>query len=274
MFHTEVCDILGIEYPIILGGMVWIGKADLAGAVSEAGGLGLLAGGGMTLDEIASECKLVKSKTSKPFGVNIPMIRPDVKEMIETSIENGASVITTSSGSPKKFTGMIQDTGCTVMHVIPSVGFAGKCAEAGVDIIIAEGIEAGGHDGFDEITTMALIPQVVDAVDVPVIAAGGIADGRGFAAAFALGARGVQMGTRFVATHESAAHQRFKEAIINIDDCGTTLTGRTTVGPTRSIKNKLTQQIQEAEKRGASTEELFDLIGEGRSAMASIEGNI
>ncbi|HDP25734.1 MAG TPA: enoyl-[acyl-carrier-protein] reductase FabK [Deltaproteobacteria bacterium] len=274
MFHTDVCDLLGIEYPIILGGMVWIGKADLAAAVSEAGGLGLLGAGGMTIEEIHSECSLVKEKTSKPFGVNLPMIRPDISEMIDASIESGASVVVTSSGNPKSFTRVIKERGCAVMHVVPSVSYALKCVEAGVDIIIAEGIEAGGHDGFDEITTMALIPQVVDAVDVPVIAAGGIADGRGFVAALSLGAKGVQLGTRFVATYESAAHPRFKDAILQLPDNGTTITGRTTIGPTRSMKNTLTQKIQEAERQGASAQELFDLIGEGRSAMASIEGDI
>ena len=160
------------------------------------------------------------------------------------------------------------------MHVVPSVSFADKCAAAGVDIIVAEGIEAGGHDGFDEITTMALVPQVVDRVNVPVVAAGGIADGRGFVAALALGAQGVQMGTRFVATHESAAHPRFKEAILKVESDGTTITGRTTVGPTRGIRNRLTEMILDAEQRQASQEEIFELIGEGRSAMASLEGNI
>lgn len=274
MFKTRVCDILGIEYPIILGGMVWIGKAELAGAVSEAGGLGLLATGGMTVEEVIEESKKVRDITAKPFGINVPLARPDAWDLIEAGIKGGATAVSTSAGSPKKFTAMIKEAGCAVMHVVPSVSFADKCADAGVDIIVAEGIEAGGHDGFDEITTMALVPQVVDRVSVPVVAAGGIADGRGFMAALALGAQGVQMGTRFVATHESAAHPRFKEAILRVAADGTTLTGRTTVGPTRGIKNKLTAMILEAEKRQASQEEIFELIGEGRSAMASIEGDI
>jgi enoyl-[acyl-carrier protein] reductase II len=274
MFKTEICDILRIEYPIILGGMVWIGKSDLAAAVSEAGGLGLLAAGGMTLEEMASESEKVRKITSKPFGVNVPLARPDAWDLITIAVKGGASVVATSAGSPKKLTGQIKDLGCTVMHVVPSVSFAEKCADAGIDIVIAEGIEAGGHDGFDEVTTMALVPQVVDAVNVPVVAAGGIADGRGFVAALSLGAQGVQIGTRFVATHESAAHPRFKEAILKVGANGTTLTGRTTVGPTRGIKNKLTDMILDAEKRGATREEIFDLVGEGRSAMASIEGNI
>jgi len=273
MFKTEICELFGIEYPILLGGMVWIGRAALAAAVSEAGGLGLLAAGGMTLEEIEGDIREIKKHTKKPFGVNIPLMRPDAAEMIDVSISGGASVISTSAGSPKRFTGMIKDRGCRAIHVVSSVPFAEKSAEAGVDAIVAEGFEAGGHNGFDEIATMALLPQVVDAVDVPVIAAGGIADGRGFVAALSLGARGVQMGTRFVATHESAAHQNFKDAVLNVTDSGTTITGRA-IGPTRGIKNRLTEKIHDAERRNVSREELLDLIGEGRSAMASVNGDV
>jgi enoyl-[acyl-carrier protein] reductase II len=274
MFKTEICEMFGIEYPVILGGMVWIGKSELTAAVSEAGGLGLLAAGGMTIAEIEEEIALIKQKTAKPFGVNIPLMRPDAEEMIEVSVKGGAAVITTSAGSPKRFTQKIQDSGCRVMHVVSSVAFARNSAEAGVDVIVAEGFEAGGHNGFDEIATMALVPQVVDAVDVPVVAAGGISDGRGFVAALALGARGVQVGTRFVATTESAAHPNFKSAIIEVPDNGTTITGRTAGGPTRCIKNRLTEMIHEAERRDASKQELLEMIGEGRSALASINGDI
>lgn len=273
MFKTEICELFGIEYPILLGGMVWIGRAELVAAVSDAGGLGLLAAGGMTLEEIESDIKEIKKGTKKPFGVNIPLMRPDAAEMIDVSISGGASVISTSAGSPKRFTGMIKDRGCKVIHVVSSVPFAEKSVEAGVDAIVAEGFEAGGHNGFDEITTMALLPQVVDAVDVPVIAAGGIADGRGFVAALSLGAKGVQMGTRFVATHESAAHQNFKNAVLNVTDSGTTITGRA-IGPTRCIKNKLSEMIHDAERKNVSQEELMELIGEGRSALASVNGDI
>jgi enoyl-[acyl-carrier protein] reductase II len=273
MFRTEICEILGIEYPIILGGMLWVGKSELVAAVSEAGGLGLLGAGGMSPQEIALELERVRQKTAKPFGVNIPLVRPDSEEMIKVSIQAGASVITTSSGSPKRFTKMIQDHGCKVMHVVPNVSFAQKCAAAGVDVIAAEGYEAGGHNGVDEIATMALIPQVVDAVDVPVVAAGGIADGRGFVAALALGAKGVQMGTRFLATKESAAHANVKAAVVQLRDDGTCVTGRTTIGPTRAIKNRFTATIIAAEKRGASPEELFEIVGEGRSAKACVEGD-
>lgn len=273
MFKTAICDLFGIEYPIILGGMLWVGKAELTAAVSEAGGLGILGAGGMRIDEIETEAALIKEKTRKPFGVNIPLVRPDAEEMINTAIDNGASVIATSSGSPKKYTRMIQNRGSRVIHVVANVKFAKKSEDAGVDAVAAEGFEAGGHNGHDEITTMALIPQVSAAVKIPVIAAGGISDGGGFVAALALGAQGVQMGTRFLATHESAAHEKYKDAVIHMADDETSITGRTTIGPTRAIKNKLTDMIADAEKRGATPEELFELIGEGRSIMACIEGN-
>jgi len=273
MFRTEICDLFGIEYPIILGGMLWVGKSELVAAVSRAGGLGLLGAGGMQLREIEEEIEKVKQRTDKPFGVNIPLVRPDSEEMIDVSIKGGAKVITTSSGSPKRFTQMIKDRGCRVMHVVANVSFARKCEEAGVDVIAAEGYEAGGHNGSDEITTMAMIPQVVQAVDAPVVAAGGIADGRGFVAALALGARGVQMGTRFLATHESAAHPNVKAAVVNLSDNGTCVTGRTTIGPARAIKNRLTDMILGAEKDGTPPEKLFEMIGEGRSARACLEGD-
>jgi len=273
MFKTEICDMLKIEYPIILGGMLWIGKSDLVAAVSNAGGLGLLGAGGMTIEEIVDECGKIKEQTEKPFGINIPLVRPDSDEMIKASMVNGASVVATSSGSPKKYTDMIHDLGAKVMHVVANVSFAKKCEDAGVDVIIAEGYEAGGHNGHDEITTMALIPQITSAVATPVVAAGGIADGRGFVAALALGAKGVQMGTRFSATHEAAAHEKYKSSIIDLADTGNCGTGRTTVGPTRSIKNSLTDMIIKAEREGAKPEELFEMVGEGRSAKACIEGD-
>ncbi len=273
VFHTEVCEIFDIQVPVILGGMLWVGRSDLVAAVSEAGGLGLLGAGGMQIEEIEEELEQAGRKTSKPFGVNIPLVRPDAEEMIRVSVKGGASVIATSSGSPRRFTRSIQESGCRVMHVVANVAFAMKCNEAGVDVICAEGYEAGGHNGSDEITTMALVPQVVRAVDVPVVAAGGIADGRGFVAALALGAAGVQMGTRFLATHESAAHPNMKAAVLRLADDGTGVTGRTTIGPARAIRNRLTDTILDAERKGAAPEELFELIGEGRSARACIEGD-
>jgi enoyl-[acyl-carrier protein] reductase II len=273
MFTTEICELFGIRYPIILGGMLWVGKADLVAAVSEAGGLGLLAAGGMSVSEIAEEIEKVKRKTARPFGVNVPLRRPDAAELIEASIAGGASTISTSAGNPKRFTSMIKDRGRRVMHVVANVSFAVKAEQAGVDAVVAEGYEAGGHNGHDEITTMTLVPQVVDAVTVPVVAAGGIADGRGFVAAMALGARGVQLGTRFLASYEAAAHANYKDAILRMPDDGTCVTGRTTVGPTRAIRNRLTDRIIEAERGGAKPDELSEMIGEGRSAMAAIEGD-
>lgn len=274
VLRTEVCEVLGIEHPIILGGMLWVGKADLVAAVSEAGGLGLLGAAGMELEEIEQELERVREKTGKPFGVNVPLVRPDAEDMIRVSLEGGASVISTSSGSARRYTAKIQSRGCRVLHVAPNVSLARKCAAAGVDVIAAEGYEAGGHNGLDEITTMALVPQVVDAVDVPVVAAGGVFDGRGLAAALALGARGVQVGTRFMATTESAVHPRVKEAVVAMADDATCVTGRTTIGPSRALRNPLTGRVVEAERRGASPEELFELIGAGRSERGLAQGDL
>ena len=273
MFGTEVCKLLGIDYPIIQGGMVWVSYSDLCAAVSEAGGLGVLAGGSMTPEELLEQVRKVKAKTTKPFGVNIPIARPESERLVEISLEEGVEVVFTSAGNPRKFTQQIHDAGKKVIHVSPSATLALKAAEAGVDAVVAEGIEAGGHDGFEEITTMTLIPQVVEKVNIPVIAAGGIGDSRGFVAALALGAKGVQIGTRFAATHEASCHQNFKQAIVDANDTGTVITGRK-MGPTRCIKNKLTETILEAESKGASAQELFQLIGTGRSRRASVDGDV
>ncbi len=273
MFRTEICDLLKIQYPIILGGMVFVGKGELTAAVSEAGGLGLFGVGGMSLEEIQSELVLVKQKTSKPFGVNVPLARPDAKKMIDVSIKGGATVIATSAGSPKRYTAMIKERGCRVIHVVSAVKFAKKCEETGVDIVVAEGFEAGGHNGFDELTTMALIPQVVDAVNIPVVSAGGISDGKGLVAVLALGAKGVQIGTRFAATIESAAHPNAKNAIINSQSGDTCITGRTSIGPTRSLKNNLTARIIKAENEGMPPDRLVEMIGGGRSIMACVDGD-
>ena len=183
MFKTEICDILGIEYPILLGGMIWVGRSELVAAVSEAGGLGLLGAGGMTIPEIEQDLEEVKQKTKKPFGVNIPLVRPDAEDLIRASIKAGASTISTSAGSPKRYTQKIKDQGVKVIHVAFNVSGARKSAEAGVDVVVVEGFEAGGHNGVDEMTTMAMVPQAVRAVDVPVVAAGGICDGKGFVGA-------------------------------------------------------------------------------------------
>jgi enoyl-[acyl-carrier protein] reductase II len=273
MFKTELCDLLGIEYPIIQGGMVWVSYQELCAAVSEAGGLGILGAGSMTTNELREEIRLVKGKTKKPFGINVPIAKPDSEALIETAIQEGVHVIATSAGDPNRFTGRIQDAGLKVIHVSPSPTLAVKAAEAGVDAVAAEGIEAGGHDGFEEITTMALIPQVVEKVDIPVIAAGGIADSRGFVAALALGAKGVQIGTRFAATHEAMGHARFKESILKANDTGTVITGRY-IGPTRCVRNRLTEEIIEKEKSGISSQDLLKFIGPGRSRRATTEGEV
>ena len=273
MFRTEICDIFGIEYPIILGGMIWVGRAALVAAVSEAGGLGLLGAGGMRIDEIEQDLEEVRRRTSKPFGVNIPLVRPDAEELIDASIRSGAPIVSTSAGNPKRFTRRIKERGCKVLHVAFNVTGARKSAEAGVDAVVVEGFEAGGHNGVDEMTTMAMVPQAVRAVDIPVVAAGGICDGKGFIAALSLGAKGVQMGTRFIATHESAAHASFKKAIVHVKDNGTCITGRTLSGPTRCVKNKLTEKILEAERQGTSPEDLLEMIGEGRSVRACVQGD-
>jgi enoyl-[acyl-carrier protein] reductase II len=273
MFRTDLCDLLKIAYPIVQGGMVWVSYSDLCAAVSEAGGLGTLAGGSMEHDELREQIRLVKQKTKHPFGVNVPIVRPNSDALIRVAIEEGVSVISTSAGNPKRFTRMIQDAGIKVIHVSPSVSTATKAADAGVDALVVEGIEAGGHDGFEEITTMALVPQVVDTVNIPVIAAGGIADSRGFVAALALGAKGVQIGTRFAATYEAQGHPDFKSAILNVKNTGTVITGRA-IGPTRCVPNRLTAQILKAEKEGAGPKELLDLIGTGRSMRAALQGDV
>lgn len=273
MFKTEVCEILGIEYPIILGGMLWVGGGRLTAAVSDAGGFGLLGAGGLTLEQMEAELEKIRKTTDKPFGVNVPLLRPDAEDMIETAVRGGASAIATATGSPAKFTKAIKDKGCRVLHIVPNVAFALKAEAAGVDVVVAEGHEAGGHNGYDEITTMALVPQVAGAVKIPVVAAGGIADGKGLAAALALGAKGVQMGTRFLMANESDAHDNIKEFILNMSDNGTIITGRTTIGPTRAAKNKLTDMIVKAENEGADSAELSEIIGEGRSFMACFNGD-
>lgn len=273
MFRTEICDLFGIKYPIIQGGMVWVSYHALCAAVSEAGGLGILAAGSMAIDELREEIRLVKSKTKKPFGINVPIAKPDSDVLIDLAIEEGVNVISTSAGNPKRFTRDIQDAGLKVIHVSPSPTLAVKAAEAGVDAVAAEGIEAGGHDGFEEITTMTLIPQVVEKLDIPVIAAGGIADSRGFVAALALGAKGVQIGTRFAATPEAMGHPRFKESILKANDTGTVITGRH-IGPTRCVRNKLAEEIIEKEKSGISPQDLLKFIGPGRSRLATTQGEV
>ena len=270
---TRVPEVLGIEYPILQGGMIWVTDAGLAAAVSEGGGLGVIGAGGMPAEILEAEIARARELTDKDFGVNIPLQRPDAGELIKVVAGSGAGVLSTSAGNPKTFTAAAKEMGMKVIHVVSNVRMAEKAQEAGVDVIVAEGYEAGGHNGFDEITTMALVPQVVDAVEVPVVAAGGIADARGMVAAFALGAEGVQMGTRFLASLESPAHDRYKELVVKADDRGTVITGRA-FGPVRVIKNTLAERILQAESENWSTEEILELIGPGRTMKAAMEGDL
>jgi enoyl-[acyl-carrier protein] reductase II len=273
MFRTEICDLLEIKYPIIQGGMVWVSYHELCAAVSEAGGLGILAGGGMTPDELRKEIGLVKERTAQPFGVNVPIVYPHSEQLVDVAIAENVKVVVTSAGNPKRFTPKIHDAGLKVMHVTPSATLGMKAAKAGVDAVVAEGIEAGGHDGFEEITTIALVPQMVARMNIPVVAAGGIADSRGFVAALALGAKGVQLGTRFAATYEALGHADYKDAILRADDVGTVITGRP-IGPTRCVKNRLTEAILEMERKGAGREELLRFIGKDRSRRAAELGDV
>lgn len=275
LLRTPLCDLLGIEYPILLGGMVYVSYAPLAAAVSNAGGLGVLAGGSFqSREEINGEIAKARALTGRPFGLNVPLLYPLAAEMIEAAIENRLPVVVTSAGSPARFTARLHDAGIKVGHVVPSAKLAQKADGAGVDFIIAEGIEAGGHDSPLEITTMVLIPQVVDAVRVPVVAAGGIADGRGLAAARALGAQAIQMGTRFVACAEAPVHPAFKQAIVDAGDDATVLTGRSIGKPVRIIRNKLAEHILELEKKGITEMELLSIIGPGMSRAASLQGDV
>lgn len=270
---SRVPGILGTEYPVLQGGMIWVSDARLAAAVSEAGGLGVIGAGAMSPDTVEEEIGRARALTARPFGVNIPILSPFAEGVFEAAARLGVEVLTTSAGNPMTFTSRAREAGMKVVHVVSNVRMARKAQEAGVDVVVAEGYEAGGHNGFDEITTMALVPQVVDAVDVPVVAAGGIGDARGMVAAFALGAEGVQMGTRFLASVESPAHDNFKQLILSANDCGTTITGRS-FGPVRVLKNKLAETILQAEREGWSQEKIQEMIGSGRSVKACLEGDL
>lgn len=270
--RTLVTELFGIEYPIVQAGMVWVSGHRLASAVSEAGGLGLIGSGSMKADLLSEQIEKAKRETSKPFGVNVPLMRGDARELLETAISAGVRIIFTSAGNPSLFADVVHRDGIRWLHVIASVRHAKKAVAAGASALVAEGFEAGGHNGIDEITTLALVPQVVDAVDVPVIAAGGIADGRGMCAAMALGAEGVQVGTRFAATQESSGHAEYKRKVVEADDVSTLLTLRK-VAPVRMLKNPFALRAAEAESRGASREELEALLGRSRERKGIFEGN-
>lgn len=270
---NRICDLFGIKYPIIAGGMVWCSGWRLASALSNAGGLGLIGAGSMHPETLREHIQKCKAATDKPFGVNVPLMYPQIEEIMQILVEEGVKIVFTSAGSPKKWTQFLHDNGAVVVHVVSSSLFAKKCEDAGVDAIVAEGFEAGGHNGREETTTLCLIPAVRQATNLPLIAAGGIATGRGMAATFALGAEGVQIGTRFAMTEESSANEEFKKLCRTLNEGDTKLMLKQ-LAPTRLIKNNFYKQVEEAELRGASVEELNELLGKGRAKKGIFEGDL
>src|SRR5210317_713211 len=270
---NKITELFGIRYPVIQAGMIWCSGWELASAVSNAGGLGLIGSGSMYPDVLRTHVRKCKQATDKAFGVNLPLIYPDMDEIVQIVIEEGVKIVFTSAGNPKKWTSHFHEHGIKVAHVIATVKFAMKCEEAGVDAVVAEGFEAGGHNGIEETTTMTLIPMVREAISLPLIAAGGIATGRGMLAAMALGADGVQIGSRFVASEESSAHRLFKEHVLSAKDGDTALTLKSLI-PVRLIKNEFYHRVKELENRGATREELSELLGRGRAKLGMFEGEM
>jgi enoyl-[acyl-carrier protein] reductase II len=268
---TELCDLLDIEKPIIQGGMAWVATGELAAAVSTAGGLGVIGAGSAPADVIEKEIEKVRELTDKPFGLNIMLLSPFAEDIIDLAVEKEVPVITTGAGNPGKYVKRFQEIGSKVIPVVPSVALAKRMARLNVDAVIAEGTEAGGHVG--ELTTMALVPQVADAVDIPVIAAGGVGDGRGLAAVLALGASGVQIGTRFVCSEECTASLEFKKAIVGARDRDAVVTGRSTGHPVRNLKNKLTKEMDKLERQGVDPKKIEE-IGSGKLRDAVIDGDV
>jgi len=268
---STICEMLNIKYPIIQGAMAWIADSSLAAAVSNAGGLGVIAAGNAPAEHVREEIRKAKQLTDKPFGVNVMMLSPHAEDIAKLVCEERVKVVTTGAGNPGKYIAMWKAHGIKIIPVVPSVGLAKRMERYGADAVVAEGCEAGGHIG--ELTTMALIPQVADGVNIPVIAAGGIGDGRGVAAAFMLGAKGVQLGTRFLVAHECNVHKNYKEKVISAKDIDSTVTGRSTGHPVRVLKNKLAREFQRLEKENVSPEQL-DQLGRGALPKAVIEGDI
>ena len=267
---NRLCKLLGIEYPIIQGGMAWVATAELAAAVSNGGGLGLIAAGGAPADVVRAEIKKCRELTDKPFGVNVMLMSPFSEDVMQVVIEEKVAAVATGAGNPAKYIPALKEAGIKVLPVIASVAMAQKVEKLGADAVIAEGTEAGGHIG--EITTMCLTPQVVDAVSIPVVCAGGIADVRGALAAFALGADGIQVGTRFICSDECIAHDNYKQAVLKAKDRDAVVTGRSTGAPVRALKNKLTKEYQRLESENASFEEIENL-GMGGLRRAFLEGD-
>ena len=273
VFSNRITKLFNIDYPIIQAGMIWASGWRLASAVSNAGGLGLIGSGSMYPDVLSEHIRKCKSATIRPFGVNVPLLYPDIDKHIQIVIDEGVKIVFTSAGNPKTWTNVLKEKGITVVHVVSSSKFARKAEEAGCDAVVAEGFEAGGHNGREETTTMVLTPAVVNAVKIPVIAAGGIATGRQMLAAMVMGAEGVQSGSRFVASEEASSHPEFKKKVIDSQEGDTVLTMKQ-LTPVRLMKNKFYAEIQEAEWKGATPEQLKTLLGRARAKKGMFEGNL
>ena len=271
--QKNITQLFNIKYPIVQGGMIWVSGYKLAAAVSNAGGLGLIGAGSMYPDVLREHIQKCKEATYKPFGVNVPMLYPDIEKIMDIIVEEGVKIVFTSAGNPKTWTSFLKEKGITVVHVVSSVKFALKAEAAGVDAVVCEGFEAGGHNGREETTTFALIPMVKERVQIPVIAAGGIGTGRGMLAAMVLGADGVQVGSRFAATKESSAHSNFKQAIVNAKEGETQLTLKE-LAPVRLIKNQFFNELQELYQQNPSVEQIKELLGRARAKKGMFEGDL
>ena len=270
---NRICDLFGIQYPIVQGGMVWCSGWRLASAVSNAGGLGLLGAGSMHPDMLREHIRKCKVATERPFGVNVPLMYPEIEALMQILVEEEVKIVFTSAGNPKTWTGYLKEHGMTVAHVVSSSKFALKCEQAGVDAIVAEGFEAGGHNGREETTTLCLIPAVRRVTSLPLMAAGGIGTGNAMRAVFALGAEGIQVGTRFALSKESSAHENFKNYCLNLNEGDTRLLLKK-LSPTRLVKGDFMSAVEAAEARGASVEELRELLGKGRAKKGIFEGDL
>ena len=270
---NRIVELFKIKYPIIQGGMIWCSGWELASAVSNAGGLGLIGSGSMYPEVLREHIQKCKAATDKPFGVNVPLLYPDIEKHFEIIVSEGVKIVFTSAGNPAKYTSWLKSQGITVVHVVANLKFAKKCEEAGVDAIVAEGFEAGGHNGREETTTMCLIPMLKKQCTLPLIAAGGIGNGESMAAALCLGAEGVQVGSRFAATHESSAHIAFKNEMIKAGDGSTELTLKE-LTPVRLLKNKFYKEVQTAYANNVNIEQLHELLGRGRAKKGMFEGNL
>ncbi|MEM9362271.1 MAG: nitronate monooxygenase [Bacteroidota bacterium] len=273
MNKNRITELFTIEYPIVQAGMIWASGWRLASAVSNSGGLGILGAGSMYPDVLDEHIKKCQKATNKPFGVNVPMLYPDLDQLMQVIVKNGVKIVFTSAGNPKTWTSFLKEKGITVVHVVSSVKFALKAQDAGVDAIVAEGFEAGGHNGRDETTTMVLIPSVKEKIEIPLLAAGGIATGRAMLAAMVLGADGVQIGSRFVASSEASSHDSFKKAVVEAKEGDTQLTLKE-LAPVRMLKNNFYQQVQEAYQNNASVEDLKTLLGRARAKRGMFEGDM